>query len=197
MNEASLPNRPSENVLRPTPVSAEAKRVRVPDDMVPALRSDHAGETGAVSIYRGILAVSRNEPVRAFACRHLETEQQHLRLMDEILTSTKRSRLLPAWRVAGWLTGALPALFGPNAVFRTIDAVESFVDRHYADQIDRLRQRPDQRALRRLLERCRSDELVHRDDARTRAGPPSITGRVWAAVVDLGSRAGVYLASRV
>ena len=197
MNEASLPERSSPNMLCPTPNSAEAKRVRVPDDMVPALRSDHAGETGAVFIYRGILAVSRTASVRAFACRHLETEQQHLRLMDEILTPTKRSKLLPAWRVAGWLTGALPALFGPNAVFRTIDAVESFVDRHYADQIDRLRQRPDQRALRHLLEACRSDELVHRDDARTRAGAPGIIGRVWAAVVDLGSRAGVYLASRV
>ncbi len=103
---------------------------------------------------------------------------------------------MPAWRTAGWLTGALPALFGPNAVFRTIDAVESFVGRHYADQVERLRQRPNQRALCRLLETCRLDELVHRDDARTRAGPPSVTGRVWSGFVDLGSRAGVYLASR-
>ena len=126
-------------MVYPTPDSAEAKRVRVPDDMVPALRSDHAGETGAVSIYRGILAVSRHESVRAFACRQLETEQRHLRLMEEMLTPTKRSKLLPAWRVAGWLIGELTALFGPNAVFRTIDAVESFVDRHYADQVDRLR----------------------------------------------------------
>jgi len=190
-------NRISKNVLCPTPDSAEATRVRIPDDMVPALRSDHAGETGAVSIYRGILAVSRHEPVRAFACRHLETEQQHLRLMDDILAPSQRSRLLPAWRFAGWLTGALPALFGPGAVFQTIDAVESFVDRHYAEQIERLRQRPDQRALCRLLEACRLDEVAHRDDARSRAGSPSVTGRIWAAVVDLGSRAGVYLASRV
>jgi demethoxyubiquinone hydroxylase (CLK1/Coq7/Cat5 family) len=35
------------------------------------------------------------------------------------------------WRVAGWLTGALPALFGRAAVLRTIDAVETFVEGHY------------------------------------------------------------------
>ena len=83
------------------------------------------------------------------------------------------------------------------AAFWTIAAVELFVDRQYAAQIGRLRQRPDQRALCCLLEACRSDELAHRDDARTRAGPPGVTGRIWAAVVDLGSRAGVYLAGQI
>jgi len=105
VNEASLPNRLSRDVPRPTAGSDDAKSVRVPDDMIPALRSDHAGETGAVSIYRGILAVLRNEPVCQFACPHLETEDQHLRLMDDLLTPTKRSSLLPVWRFAGWLTG--------------------------------------------------------------------------------------------
>ena len=38
----------------------------------------------------------------------------------------------------GWLTGALPALFGRKAIFATIEAVETFVDHHYAQQIARL-----------------------------------------------------------
>ena len=99
--------------------------------MLPALRSDHAGETGAVYIYRGILAVTRAPEVRAFARHHLATEQRHLEMMTQLLPREQHSRLLPLWRVAGWLTGMLPALFGPLAVYRTIDAVESFVDRHY------------------------------------------------------------------
>ena len=44
------------------------------------LRSDHAGETGAVMIYKGILAVSRDPALRSFASTHLETEQKHLEL---------------------------------------------------------------------------------------------------------------------
>lgn len=58
--------------------------------MVPALRWDHAGETGAVSICCGILAVSRSRLVRAFARRPLETEQRHLELMEHVLAASQR-----------------------------------------------------------------------------------------------------------
>ncbi|MCZ8149187.1 MAG: demethoxyubiquinone hydroxylase family protein, partial [Roseomonas sp.] len=98
----------------------------IPDWLVRELRSDHAGETGAVMIYRGILAVSRDPGVRDFAARHGATEQGHLDLLEQLLPPAQRSRLLPIWKVAGFLTGALPALFGPRAVHVTIDAVESF-----------------------------------------------------------------------
>jgi ubiquinone biosynthesis monooxygenase Coq7 len=110
------------------------------------------------------------------------------------------SRLLPAWRLAGWLTGALPALAGPRAVYATIAAVEDFVDRHYAEQIERLDAMPcDPRraALRADLERCRLDELAHRDEALG-AGPG--TGallRLWTGSVGRGSAAAVALARRV
>lgn len=173
------------------------KASRLPLDLLPALRSDHAGETGAVYIYAGILAVSRADEVREFARHHLETEERHLELMERVVLPEHRSRLLPIWRIAGWLTGAVPALFGPRAVYRTIEAVESFVDGHYAEQIEILRRRPEHRELYEILVSCRSDELVHRDDARGRLGRPGPIGRTWAALVDIGSRAGVFLASRL
>ena len=99
-----------------------------PDWLTAELRSDHAGEFGAVRIYRGILAVTRDPALRAFAERHGETEQSHLDLIETLLPVAQRSRLLPLWRLAAWLTGALPALFGTGAVYATIDAVETFVD---------------------------------------------------------------------
>ena len=168
----------------------------VPDDLWSDLRSDHAGETGAVEIYRGILAIARDPELRAFAREHLATERRHLEWMQRLLPPGRRSRLLPLWRAAGWTTGALPALCGRRAVFRTIDAVEGFVDRHYAGQIEMLRGRTGDAALLVLLEACRADEIAHREDARRRLGPPGIVGRLWTAVVGLGSRAGVYLARR-
>lgn len=51
---------------------------RVSREWVGDLRSDHAGELGAVWIYRGVLAVSTNSGVREFASRHRVTEQSHL-----------------------------------------------------------------------------------------------------------------------
>lgn len=171
--------------------------VVVPDFMWPALRSDHAGETGAVSIYLGILAVARDDRVTCFARQHLATERRHLALMETLVPSAKRSSLLPVWRVAGWLTGALPSLFGPAAVFRTIEAVETFVDAHYREQTDILAGDPQYGRLYELLERCRLDEVEHCHDAASRLPPPRVVGRVWRALVDRGSRLGVMLAARL
>jgi ubiquinone biosynthesis monooxygenase Coq7 len=170
----------------------------LPAWLVAELRSDHAGETGAVMIYRGILAASRDAAVREFSTRHKATEQGHLDLLDRLLPPAHRSKLLPIWRVAGYLTGFIPALFGPRAVFATIDSVESFVDHHYQAQISRLdaeRIHPD---IRALLEHCRLEEVHHRDEARELAPPPAgPLLRFWTMLVDRGSKAAVAAAKRL
>lgn len=159
------------------------------------LRSDHAGETGAVAIYAGVLAVARHPGLRAFAQRHQATEAEHLRRVEAWLPAARRSRLLPAWRLAGWLTGALPALAGPRAVYATIAAVETFVDRHYQQQIDHLRAHPGPEGLLTLLQSCQADEQHHRDEAAASAGAPAgWLLRAWCRVVGTGSAAAVVAA---
>jgi ubiquinone biosynthesis monooxygenase Coq7 len=170
----------------------------VPRWLWPELRSDHAGEAGAVEIYRGIAAVTRSEDVRRFAAAHARTERRHLELIEAIVPPHRRSRLLPVWRLAGWLTGALPALFGPRAVFRTIEAVETFVDGHYAAQTRQLAGLAAYQPLHDLLEACRLDEVAHRDDAAGRnPGRPSVIARAWTGLVGAGSVVGVALAKRI
>ena len=162
------------------------------------LRSDHAGEFGAVMIYRGILAVSRDASVREFADSHLHTEQKHLALMEEIVPAAGRTRLLPLWRLMGWLTGALPALFGRQAVFATIEAVETFVDHHYQQQILRLTPEGEHGPLRQVLVDCQADEVSHRDEAANLALPKrNVILRLWCTVVGSGSAAAVVAAKRV
>lgn len=159
------------------------------------LRSDHAGETGAVWIYKGILAVSRNRQVRDFSAAHLKTEQRHLALINEVLAPGECSWFLPIWRLAGFATGALPALFGANAVFATIAAVETFVDGHYQQQIDRLRGEPAHADIRTLLMTCQEDEVSHRDEARdAQLATPGILLKGWCWLVGAGSEAAVSLA---
>jgi len=114
--------------------------MRAPGDDLPRwvvadLRTDHAGEVGAVCIYLGVLRVARDPRLRDFAQHHLATEQKHLQTIESWLPVVHHSRLLPVWRLAGFLTGALPALLGPRAVYATIEAVETFVDQHYAQQV--------------------------------------------------------------
>ena len=169
--------------------------MKMPPWLVRELRSDHAGETGAVAIYQGVLAVSRDPAVVNFAKHHLGTERDHLALMDRLLPRTKRSKLLFLWRAAGFLTGYLPAIFGSNSVFRTVEAVEKFVDIHYSAQIDRLRLESTHWEIRQKLESCRDDERHHLDDARQRAfGSPGLAILCWVALVILGSRFAVAIA---
>ena len=161
------------------------------------LRSDHAGETGAVQIYRGVLALTRDPALREFAGRHLAAEQEHLALIEAWLPASQRSRLLLGWRVAGWLTGALPALFGPRAVYATVASVETFVDRHYGEQIVHLSDRAQCASLVQLLRRCQADECHHRDEAAAlAAGPLSWGLRAWCRLVGAGSSMAVALARR-
>ena len=83
-----------------------------PKYLIPMLRTDHAGETGAVFIYRAILMVARDDEIICFAKKHLKTESEHLILIEQILEKKYRSKLIPLWKIAGFLTGFLPSFFG-------------------------------------------------------------------------------------
>ena len=108
-----------------------------------------------------------------------------------------RGRLLPVWRAAGYMTGAVPALFGRNAVYATIDAVESFVDGHYEEQIRKLVALDLHPEVKGLLAQCRDDEVHHRDEARGQLARPNGVGpRVWRWMVGAGSAVAVVLARR-
>ena len=159
------------------------------------LRTDHAGEVGAVCIYQGVLRFARDPALRAFAEHHLATELKHLRLIAAWLPAAEHSRLLPLWRLAGFLTGALPALFGPRAVYATIEAVETFVDHHYEEQICALASQPDLNDLRQTLLDCQADEVAHRNEAAAARGPGQSAWvlRAWCAMVGAGSKAAVAL----
>jgi 3-demethoxyubiquinol 3-hydroxylase len=181
----------------------EPPSLHIPAGLRGELRSDHAGETGAVWIYYGVLAVARDAGVRGFARRHLATELEHLRIVTPLLPWPQRSRLLVPWRLAGFLTGALPALAGPRAVYATIAAVETFVDRHYQQQLDRIDALPATEGaavapLRAILARCQADECEHRDEATALGGgEPGLFLRAWCAAVGAGSAAAVAVARRV
>ena len=179
---------------RGSPLGVAMARARaLPSEVVADLRTDHAGETGAVCIYQGVLRFARDPELRAFAQRHLATEQAHLHQINAWLPKANRSRLIPVWRLAGWLTGALPALAGPRAVYATIEAVETFVDQHYEEQVHRLNAYPELYSLRLTLLKCQGDEVAHQHEAAVAQG----TGRagtmlrIWCWLVGVGSRQAV------
>jgi ubiquinone biosynthesis monooxygenase Coq7 len=151
------------------------------------LRSDHAGETGAVWIYKGakkgaelqakvkgfknlerlaIYSKSWNMAIDLILT-HEKAEQLHLDYMNEIVPKKHQSKLLGPWKLAGFLLGLFPTLFfGPRALFITINAVEIFVENHYMEQIEPLRAGKKFPELTRLLEHCCEEEILHQKDAQ-------------------------------
>ena len=182
---------------QPSHLNNNADRSTLKHWLVAELRSDHAGETGAVAIYDGILKITRDPELISFALDHRETETQHLALIEQWVPIASRSRLLLAWRMAGFATGFLPTLFGKKAVYATIDAVETFVELHYSAQIDRLASCEDRAELKSILVRCRDDEIEHRNQARERAGEPfGLFLNAWCWLVGIGSAGAVAVARR-
>ena len=160
------------------------------------LRSDHAGEVGAVYIYKGILSIAKDPALVEFSKRHLETEKEHLRKIEEVLPASKRSKLVGIWKVAGYLLGFIPSLFGPRIVFATIEAVESFVEDHYEEQLKYLRAQndPDQ-ALIDLLQSCQDDEIEHKNEsAIKKRSTPGFLLNFWMKIVGWGSSSAVKVA---
>jgi len=164
------------------------------------LRASHAGETGAVWIYRGVLAVNwlyQDRDIDAFAYQHLQTEKQHLQGFEDIIHHFRGSLLLFFWAVAGFLTGAIPSLLGKNYVYYTIYSVEAFVDEHYAIQLEAL-SKENHPWLAEFLSKMsdfHADEKAHKLqalDAMTK--PPTLLMKLWGKLVAVGSGIAVKLA---
>jgi ubiquinone biosynthesis monooxygenase Coq7 len=145
--------------------------------MAEILRVDHAGELGAVHIYRGQRAVferARGAQGAAATLAEMEAhEQAHLDAFDRMLVErrVRPTLLAPLWRVAGFALGAGTALMGEKAAHACTEAVETVIEEHYAGQIDELSREP---ALAADLTRFRDDELAHKDraiEAGARAAP--------------------------
>ena len=166
-----------------------------PQWLIDELRSDHAGETGAVWIYRGILSMTREDSVKEFAKHHLETEESHLESIENFLDKKDRSILLPLWKILGFLTGALPALIGSRVVFATISAVENFVVLHYQTQIHRLKNENIHPHIRSVLQSCCDDEAEHESEAaKLLKDQPGKMLNIWCLLISVGSKVAVKLA---
>jgi len=179
----------------PDPAVLTAAFPSLPPALRREMRSNHAGELGAVWIYRGVLAVARDPALRAFAEEHGRTEAAHLAFFENGLPSAGKTRLAPLWRLMGFGLGCLPALLSPRAVYQTIAAVESFVDRHYGDQLAALSGQEAFEPLAAVLDYFFAEDCAHRDQARAKG--PGSAGGLWAAVVFQGSVLGAAVAKRI
>jgi ubiquinone biosynthesis monooxygenase Coq7 len=165
------------------------------------LRVDHAGELGAVHIYRGQRAVfdaGRDRQAVAGQLAEMEAhEAEHLEAFDRLLTErgVRPSLLAPLWRTAGFALGAATALMGEKAAHACTEAVETVIERHYAGQIDELEGREPELAAD--LTRFRADELAHRDQAVDGGAREAPAYPLLAGLIRAGCRLAIKVSEKV
>jgi 3-demethoxyubiquinol 3-hydroxylase len=180
--------------VRPGPGAARARLAEI-------LRVDHAGELGAVAIYKGQAAVfgaaRRDIPITHDLVDMQAHEEAHLAGFDALLTEhrVRPTVLTPLWRAAGFVLGAGTALMGEKAAHACTEAVESVIERHYAEQVEELRDSDP--ALSQELARYRDDELAHRDHAVEHGAREAPGYRLLSAVIGVGCRAAIKLAEKI
>lgn len=170
------------------------------------LRASHAGETGAVWIYRGAIfaefilslfnIMRSTRDTKVFIQEHLKTEKQHLNLFETEMPLFRGSFILPLWVAAGFITGFVPRILGKDWFFYTIYSVEKFVDTHYEKQCSKLVMQPNPPSnVINRFKRCQMDEQHHRDETQSQiATKVTLPMKLWGRLVRVGSSAAVTIA---
>ena len=169
--------------------------------MAEILRVDHAGEIGAVAIYRGQQAVF----AQAQGCERIggqlaemeAHEAVHLARFDQLLNErrVRPTALAPVWRLAGFTLGVATALMGEKAAHACTEAVETAIEEHYAGQAQELAEVEPELAAE--LSRFRDEELAHRDLALAEGAREAPGYRLLSAVIGAGCRAAIRVSEKI
>jgi len=165
------------------------------------IRVDHAGELGAVAIYRGqraVLGEARGQARIAGQLAVMEAQEaEHLARFDRLVVErrVRPTALAPVWRLAGFALGAGTALLGPKAAHACTEAVETVIEQHYAGQIEELAALEPELAAE--LSTFRDEEIAHRDQAVAEGARQAPGYRLLSAVISAGCRAAIKLSEKV
>lgn len=167
-------------------------------DKAAMLRVDQAGEYGAVRIYAGQLAVLGDRHPMSRAIGHMAAQEaRHRAHFDEMMAQrgVRPTLLQPVWHVAGFALGAATALLGPEAAMACTAAIETEIDAHYSDQLEKLGE--DDPALSSAISDFQAEEVEHRDAALKAGAERAPAYPLLSGLIRLGCRAAIALSQKI
>ena len=168
------------------------------DDIRSMIRVDQAGEYGATRIYAGQLAVmgSRTAAAREIAAMAAQ-EDRHRRRFDAMIVErgVRPTLLAPLWDIAGYGLGVVTALMGPSAAMACTAAVETEIDRHYGEQLDRLGDADPE--LSAAIGDFRAEEVEHKATAIAHGAESAFAYPLLSAAIRAGCRAAIAVSTRI
>lgn len=165
------------------------------------LRVDHAGEYGAVAIYRGQRAVFNALPHKQSVAKKIEEmeagEAEHLKTFDRLLMErgVRPTLLGPLWNIAGFGLGAATALMGEKAAMACTEAVEDVIEKHYAAQAETLA--ADEPDLAATIRQFREDEIGHKKTAEAAGAAEAPGYALLSRAIRFGCHAAIRVAEKI
>jgi ubiquinone biosynthesis monooxygenase Coq7 len=165
------------------------------------IRVDHAGEYGAVAIYRGQQAVFAGAPGKSRIASQLEDmradEQAHLDAFDALIQArgVRPTALMPLWNAAGYVLGVATALMGEKAAHACTEAVESVIENHYTAQVRQLT--PHEPELAETFARFRDEETAHKDLAVAEGARQAVGYTLLSGIIKAGCRLAIRVTERI
>jgi len=143
------------------------------------VRVNHAGEFGAIRIYRAQIWVARRlfPDIAADLDEMLQHEIRHCAVFSAAMPArnSRPCRLIGLWSTGGAILGFVTALLGRQGIWTCTAAVEAAVHRHLDDQISFLVNRD--RELHDAIRDIRVEELSHLNHAEARLAVPALHHR--------------------
>ncbi len=166
------------------------------------LRVDHAGEYGAVAIYKGQLAVFERQHGKERIVGQLKEmaaqEQEHLDAFDRMLSggSVRPTAMSPVWNAAGFALGVGTALLGEKAAHACTEAVETVIEEHYGDQVVELREAGDDQ-LAETMAKFQEEEVSHKELAASEGASEAPAYTLLSAIIRTGCRLAIRISEKV
>jgi ubiquinone biosynthesis monooxygenase Coq7 len=183
--------------FRPAPARPGPRETRLHE----MLRVDHAGEYGAVQIYRGQRAIFDRIASRADVAERLKDmedgEAAHLKTFDRLLAErgVRPTLLSPLWNAAGFALGAATALMGEKAAMAATAAVEDVIEKHYAAQAEELQ--ATEPVLAATVAEFREDELGHKATAQAHGAEEAPGYPLMRVLIKAGCLAAIRLSEKI
>ena len=166
------------------------------------IRVDHAGECGAVQIYKGQLAVLGDSPLKDTLKQMLAHEEAHREKFENLIRQrhVRPTVFSPIWHVGAYAIGALTALMGQKAALACTVAVEEVIDEHYEKQKIALAwDHPDGHGdhdLMQTIVQCQADEVMHKTIALELGAEQAIGYKALTTFIKGVSKSAIWLSKR-
>lgn len=161
------------------------------------LKVNHAGEYGAIRIYRAQIFMARifYPELVAFLDETLSHEINHCEVFRAALQARngRPCRIMALWGNGGYLLGALAAMFGRQGVWICTAAVEGAVHRHLDAQLNFLKSRDVD--LHGLILGIQAEELAHLNHAADRIKTDAIWSRAMRSAIALATECAIWLST--